>query len=70
MQRAIPYPVLATLAVCSDDSSLSIDPQGEVPRSIPVNGRIYFAANITGQLDLYSMKPEGTDRRRITFPWT
>ena len=78
MYRALSLLALTLVAACGDDSSLSMGPQGGEappqavaakggPKSIPLNGRIYFAALITGQYDLYSMKPDGSDRRRITF---
>jgi len=69
---------LSLAGACGEDSSLSMGPQGGEsppqgmaakggPKSIPVNGRIYFSSFITGQYELYSMKPDGSDRRRITY---
>jgi Tol biopolymer transport system component len=33
----------------------------------PMNGRIYFTSNFAGNYDVYSMKPDGSDRRRLTL---
>ena len=38
------------------------------PNALPTNGRIYFTSNFAGSSsEVYSMNPDGTDRRRLTF---
>jgi TolB protein len=37
------------------------------PNALPTNGRIYFTSNFAGNYDAYSMKLDGTDRRRLTL---
>ena len=37
------------------------------PNALPVNGRIYFTSDFTGNFDVYSMKADGSDRRRLTL---
>jgi WD40 repeat protein len=37
------------------------------PNALPTNGRIYFTSNFAGNYDVYSMKLDGTDRRRLTL---
>jgi Tol biopolymer transport system component len=37
------------------------------PNSLPSNGRIYFSSNFTGNLEVYSMNADGSDRRRLTY---
>lgn len=36
------------------------------PKAPPTNGRIYFASDFAGSYDVYSMNPDGSDRRRLT----
>jgi len=37
------------------------------PNTLPANGRIYFSSNFTGNMEVYSMNPDGSDRRRLTY---
>jgi len=37
------------------------------PNMPPTNGRIYFTSNFAGSFDVYSIKPDGSDRRRLTL---
>lgn len=38
------------------------------PNALPTNGRIYFTSGFTaGSSEIYSMKPDGTDRKRLTY---
>src|SRR5688572_14686363 len=37
------------------------------PSMPPINGRIYFTSSFAGSSDVYSMKPDGSDRRRLTL---
>ena len=37
------------------------------PSVPPTNGRIYFTSSFAGNFDVYSMKPDGSDRRRLTL---
>lgn len=36
------------------------------PKMPPTNGRIYFTSSFAGNFDVYSMNPDGSDRRRLT----
>jgi Tol biopolymer transport system component len=38
------------------------------PQALPTNGRIYFTSNFAGGgPDVYSVNPDGSDRRRLTY---
>jgi hypothetical protein len=44
---------------------LAIEPAGAV---VPgANGRIFFASNQDGNEEIYSMIPDGSDQKRLTF---
>jgi dipeptidyl aminopeptidase/acylaminoacyl peptidase len=58
-------------AACSD-ATMPVAPVVPTAPSLakstpPVNGRIYFTSNFTTNYDVYSMKPDGSDRRRLTL---
>jgi Tol biopolymer transport system component len=66
--------VTAIASACSDESNpvapvISKTPalaKGG-PNALPTNGRIYFTSAFAGNYDVYSMKSDGTDRRRLTY---
>ena len=64
----------AFVAACQDGST-PLSPVKSVtplmaksgPNALPTNGRIYFVSDFAGSYDVYSMKSDGTDRRRLTL---
>jgi Tol biopolymer transport system component len=66
--------VAAIASACSDDSNPLSPVVSKTPvlakggpNALPTNGRIYFTSAFAGNFDVYSMKPDGTDRRRLTY---
>ena len=58
-------------AACSD-AKMPVAPVVPTAPSLakntpPVNGRIYFTSSFAGSYEVYSMKPDGNDRRRLTI---
>src|SRR5687768_552114 len=37
------------------------------PNALPTNGRLYFTSDFAGPSEVYSMNPDGSDRRRLTY---
>lgn len=67
---ALAAAVVLTLAACGESP---MEPEAPAlarggPSQLPTsNGRIYFHGYMTGNYDLYSINPDGTDLRRLTF---
>ena len=71
-RRALAILALSLAATACGDATAPVAPDAPSlgkggPNALPTNGRIYFTSSFTGNQELYSVNPDGSDRRRLTF---